>query len=432
MTDFDGHQNFASHPMKICLTANTAWNLAHFRLNHMSTLMDMGIEVHAVAPADGHESKLTDVGIRFHPWKIERRSLNPLQELVSVRRIQKIYNEIKPDLVHHYTVKAVLYGTTAARMAGVDSVVNSVTGLPYIIVSPKQGAAGRFARWMAMRWYGWTMNGDSTRVILQNNDDLDLLESFSCDVRKNSTITNGSGVDLERFQYIPPQVKDDHRVNILFVGRFLREKGIFELMEAVKLMRARGVPFRLRMCGDLDPGNRSSVSEEQLAAWKQADLIDWSGRVDDVREELAKSDIVVLPSYREGTPRSLLEAMAVGRPLVTTDVPGCRNVVRDKVNGLLIPSRKSYELANALTKLVENKSMRLSMGRISRQMAQERFDERDVIKQTLDVYRDLSPKMPQSWQWKKAPHLKPMAIPGFGRSKPADQSITSSTPRSTR
>lgn len=394
--------------------------------------MDMGIEVHAVAPADGHESKLTDVGIRFHPWEIERRSLNPLKELVSVRRIQKIYNEIKPDLVHHYTVKAVLYGTTAARMAGVDSVVNSVTGLPYIIVSPKQGTAGRFARWMAMRWYGWTMNGDSTRVILQNNDDLDLLESFSYDVRKNSTITNGSGVDLKRFQHVPPQDKDDHCVNILFVGRFLREKGIFELMEAVKLMRARGVPFRLRMCGDLDPGNRSSVSAEQLAAWKQADLIDWSGRVDDVREELAKSDIVVLPSYREGTPRSLLEAMAVGRPLVTTDVPGCRNVVRDKVNGLLIPSRKPYELANALTKLVENKSMRLSMGRISRQMAQERFDERDVIKQTLDVYRDLSTKMPQSWQWKKAPHLKAMAIPGFGQSKPADQSITSSTPRSAR
>ncbi|MEL7500734.1 MAG: glycosyltransferase family 4 protein [Planctomycetota bacterium] len=395
--------------MKICLTSNTAWNLAHFRMNHMTALQDMGIEVHAVAPADGYEDRLTDVGIHFHPWKIERRSLNPLKELVSVRRIQKIYSQIKPDLVHHYTVKAVLYGTTAARFAGVPAVVNSVTGLPYIIVSPKTGWTKRLARWVAMRWYGWTVMGKNTHVVLQNHDDLDLLESFAIGVRENATVTNGSGVDLDRFRFARPSGDDKSPVNVLFVGRFLREKGVFELMEAVREMRARKIPFELRMCGGLDPGNRSSVSEEEFEQWKQDGLIDWSGHVDDVRDELVKSDIVVLPSYREGTPRSLLEAMAVGRPLVTTDVPGCRNVVQDRINGLMVPSRTSKELAEALTALVRNEDLRLEMGEASRKMAEDKFDEREVIEQTLQVYRKLSGKMPpiDEWEQEKSPATDP-------------------------
>ena len=388
--------------MKICLTSNTAWNLAHFRLNHMSALMDMGIEVHAVAPPDGYEKRLTDVGIRFHPWVIERRSLNPFKELVSVHRIRKIYSAIKPDLVHHYTVKAVLYGSTAARFAGVPAIVNSVTGLPYIIVSPKKGITKRFARWIAMRWYGWSVMGSDTHVVVQNTDDLDLLESFAVGVRENATVTNGSGVDLSKFKHVPKTPDSNKLTRVLFVGRFLREKGVYELMDAARKMRNRNVPFELRMCGDIDSGNRSSVEQAEFDSWKRDGLIDWSGRVDDVRDELKKADIVVLPSYREGTPRSLLEAMAVGRPLVTTDVPGCRNVLQENVNGLLVPARKSNELANAITQLVRNPELRMEMGAASRQIAEDRFDEREVINQTLQVYRKLSSKMPPIDEWQQA------------------------------
>lgn len=398
--------------MKICLAANTAWNLAHFRMNHMLALLDMGIEIHAVAPPDDYVGRLTEVGIKFHPWEIDRRSLNPAKELFAVRRIQKIYSNIRPDLVHHYTVKAVLYGTAAARWTGIPAIANSVTGLPYIIVSQSNRIDHRFRKWLSMRWYGWAVTGDDTHVILQNRDDLDLLSSFAPKVRDRYTITNGSGVDLKHFKFQPPVENSDRPVNLLFVGRFLREKGIYELMEAVKKLRDANLSFKLNLCGSIDHGNRSSATQQELDQWKREGLIDWSGRVEDVREELIKSDIVVLPSYREGTPRSLLEAMAVGRPLVTTDVPGCRNVIQDNVNGFMVPARTSDDLANAISKLIKSNKIRLEMGAESRKMAEERFDERLVIQQTLDAYRSLSDKMPptQQWQSQPKPSRKPVSV----------------------
>ena len=223
--------------MKVCFTANLTWNLANFRLNHMLRLRELGIEVHAVAPADGYEKRLIEAGIEFHHWKIERSSLNPLRELKSVRNLLSIYRDVQPDLVHHYTVKALLYGTAAAKLAGVDSIVNSVTGLPYIIISPKKGLGKRLARWVALRWYSWSVSGRRTRVIVQNRDDLAFLESMTSKVGQSATITNGSGVDLERFDFCP---LPEHRPpRILFIGRFLREKGIFELMEAARFRTRR-------------------------------------------------------------------------------------------------------------------------------------------------------------------------------------------------
>ena len=388
--------------MIICLTSNTAWNLAHFRLKHIMALLDMGIEVHAIAPPDGTEQKLTELGVKFHPWIIERRSMNPAQELISIHRLQKIYEEIKPDLVHHYTVKAVLYGTTAARLCGIKGIVNSITGLPYIIVSPKKGILKRMARWVAMRWYGWAVSGKENATILQNQDDLALLSSFAPGVKENAIITNGSGVDLEHFTEQPKRNQlSDSPVNVLFVGRFLKEKGVFELMDSVREMRSQNVPFEMHMCGDFDIGNRSSATAEDLAQWKQEGLVDWSGKLDDVRDKLATADIVVLPSYREGTPRSLLEAMAVGRPLVTTDVPGCRNVVRDSINGFLVESHNPEMLADAMIKLIEDEKLRERMGRAGREMAETIFDEREVIRQTVEVYSKLSSNMPALDQWTK-------------------------------
>ena len=386
--------------MIICLTSNTAWNLTHFRMKHILALQDMGVEVHAIAPPDGTEQKLADIGVQFHPWIIERRSMNPTQELISIRRLQKIYQSIKPDIVHHYTVKAVLYGTVAARLCGIKGIVNSVTGLPYIIVSPKKGILKRMARWVAMRWYGWAVSGEQTATILQNQDDLELLSSFAPKVAENAIVTNGSGVDLERFAQQPKQARfANSPVNVLFVGRFLKEKGVFELMDAVREMRSQKVPFEMHLCGDFDHGNRSSATHDDLTQWKEEGLVDWSGQLEDVRDKLAAADMVVLPSYREGTPRSLLEAMAVGRPLVTTDVPGCRNVVQDSVNGFLVDSHDPVMLADAMAKLIEDENLRERMGHASRELAEAVFDEREVIRQTVEVYSKLSSEMPAVDQW---------------------------------
>ena len=256
------------------------------------------------------------------------------------------------------------------------------------------------ARWVAMRWYGWAVSGKRTATILQNQDDLEYLKSFAPKVTRNSIVTNGSGVDLERFAEQPKQARfSNSPVKVLFVGRFLKEKGVFELMEAVRKMRSQNVPFEMHLCGDFDHGNRSSATFDDLNQWKEEGLVDWSGHLEDVRDKLAAADMVVLPSYREGTPRSLLEAMAVGRPLVTTDVPGCRNVVKDSVNGFLVDSHDPVMLADAMAKLIEDENLRERMGHASRELAEAIFDEQEVIRQTVEVYSKLCSKMPVADQW---------------------------------
>ncbi|MCG8651443.1 MAG: glycosyltransferase family 4 protein [Pirellulales bacterium] len=377
----------SGRPIKICFTANMAWNLANFRLNHMRTLQDLGCEVHAAAPPDRHVDAITAAGITFHPWEIQRRSMNPCSEWISFLKLKRIYRLVRPDLVHHYTVKAVLYGTTAARLAGVPATVNAVTGLPYIVISQNRGVIRRLGRWAAMKWYGWCITSGNAHAVLQNQDDLDLLASFVPQVRQHCTLTPGSGVDLKRFSPTPPA--DNPVPVVLFVGRLLREKGFFELIDAVKLLRRQGVRFQFVVCGGIDPGNRSSASQEQSDQWVADGLIDRIERLDDVRPALAAADLVVLPSWREGTPRSLLEAMAMSRPIVTTDVPGCREVVRDEINGKLVPVREPKALADGLGRLIESPELRRQMGRAGRQFAEQRFDERQVIEQNIEAYRTL-------------------------------------------
>lgn len=377
--------------MKVCIVANKAWNLTNFRMNLIYKLLDFGLNVHAVAPADGYEKKIIQEGIPFHNWDIQRESLNPFRELQSIRSIRRIYKDVSPDLVHHFTVKALLYGTAAAKSLGINAVVNSVTGMPLILISPKKRVHKKLAGWLSMKWYGWSVSGNSTHVLFQNEDDLSLLEPFAPDIRKNSSITNGSGVPLDRFRYAAAPNNDPP--NIVFVGRLIREKGIFELMSAARKLRKMKIPFRLTLCADIDLGNRSSATEKDVAEWRKEGLFDHVGRFDDVEPCLRDADLVCLPSYREGTPRSLLEAMAIGRPLVTTDVPGCRNVIDREQNGLLIPAQDSTALSTALKTLLESKDLRVSMGQASRELAESKFDEEIVLDQILEGYRRVAPQL---------------------------------------
>ena len=266
--------------------------------------------------------------------------------------------------------------------------VNAVTGLPYIIVSPKKSWRGKAARFLAMKWYSWSLLGRRNHVVVQNPDDLEVLRGFTHRKLK-TTMTRGSGVDLERFQPAPP--RDNEPPGILFVGRLLREKGIYELIDAMRQLRETQQPIRLVVCGSVDGGNRSSVSQEECKQWLAEGIIDSIARVDDVRPHLAAADLVVLPSYREGTPRSLLEAMAVGRPIVTTDVPGCREVVEDDVNGVLVPAKDARSLADALRYMLDSPERLQRMGEASRVRAETEFDERQVIRANLGIYQSMIP-----------------------------------------
>lgn len=375
---------------RIVLVSNTGWNILNFRLNLARTLLEQGCEVHAIGTSDGSDDTIRKAGVTWHDWGLKRRSINPLSELDAMRSLSTIYSRINPDLVHHFTVKPVLYGTTVARAQKIPAVVNSVTGLPYFVLAQSGSGLRGVARRVALQWYSWALTGRDVRPMFQNADDLEVISASNQKVRQQAVSTRGSGVDLSRFHAVPEHSTAPDELVITFVGRLIREKGIFEFVDAAREVLVDSPrAVRFVVCGSIDPGNRSAVSPETLTEWQKINGLEFLGHVEDVRPVLERSHLVVLPSYREGTPRALLEAAACGLPIIATDVPGCREVVVDKGNGLLIPAKDAGSLANAIKELTCDWWKMREFGRRGRARVQSLFDERNVINTTLEVYSQL-------------------------------------------
>ncbi len=371
---------------KFLLVANTAWNLYNFRANLILHLQQQGIEVVAVCPNDRFAGELTKRGIRRVEWDVSRKGMKPLHEWQSIRSLTNIYREERPDLVHHFTIKSVLYGTVAAKKCSVPHIVNSVTGLGHMFVSDKLKT--RLLRPLIRSWYARSLTGENIRCIFQNRDDVDELARVVPSLKHNSLITNGSGVDLNRFKASPvAENNSDRKIVVVYAGRLIREKGIFEFVDAAK--RLRHLPLEFKACGAADFGNPSAVSQVQLEKWKRETSIDFMGHVDRVEKALHQADIVVLPSHREGTPRFLLEAAAMAKPIITCDVPGCREIVSHEREGLLVPHNNPGELAKAIERLAGDHDMRRRMGQNARLKVQNEFNEQEVIDLTWKVYYEL-------------------------------------------
>ena len=374
---------------KILLVANTGWYLFNFRRSLVRELAGQGFEVLVVCPRDEYVDRLKkEVGVRWIEWRIDRASMNPLGNIAAVMSLAQIYRRESPDLVHHFTIKAILYGTLAAKLAKIDTIVNSVTGLGHVFLSRRLVA--RLVRPAIRRWYVWSLTTDGVRAVFQNRDDLMTLAQKTPKLAEQAILTRGSGVDLQRFA--PPDARPsgiNGQKYALFAGRLIHEKGIREFVEASRLCRERGVDARWVVCGSPDPGNPSSVDAETLRRWQNEGTVEFLGHVDDLEQRIAESDVVVLPSYREGTPRVLLEAAAMGKPAVATDVPGCREVVTDGENGLLVPARDPVALADAVERLLADDVLRSSMGTAGRQRMEDHFDEREVVAQTIQIYDGL-------------------------------------------
>ncbi len=372
-------------PRTVILVANTAWYLYNFRLPLARALRDRGLTPLFVAPHDRYADALQAEGFRFEPLRLRRAGINPFVELMALLTLVRLYRRERPAVVHHFTIKCVLYGSLAAIMARTPAVVNAITGLGHVFVSHRLKA--RILRPLVTRLYRVALASPHTRIIFQNTEDRDAFVGLGLVDAEQTTVIRGSGVDLARFA---PGVACTPEVpRVLLVGRLLAEKGIFEFVEAARLLRARGSTAIFEVAGELDPGNPSSVSPQQLAAWVREDVLEFSGHVDAIEESLSAATIVTLPSYREGVPRSLLEAAAMGKPLVATDVPGCREVVEDGRNGLLVPARNAKALANAIEQLLADPEARARMGLASRIKVASEFDENSVVGATIDVYRQL-------------------------------------------
>lgn len=365
--------------MKIILFANTDWYLYNFRLTLAQALKTQGHDVVLISPPGEYSLKLQEMGFRWQPFAFSRRGLNPVSEVITLLRWERLYRREKPDLVHHFTIKCVLYGSFAARRVGVPRVVNSITGLGYVFIS--RAVKARLIRWLVSRWYRMALRG--TDVIFQNPEDRQLFLSYQFTDEEHSYLIPGSGVDVKRF--FPCEETSGMPVVVL-PARLLWDKGVGEFVEAARILRAEGIRARFALVGKIDGGNPSAVPISQLTAWQKEEVVEWWGWQEDIAAVYAQAHIVCLPSYREGMPRVLAEAGASGRPVVATNVPGCNMVVRDGVNGLLVEPRNAQALADALRRLILDPSLRSMLGRGGREIAVREFSIERVVSDTIKVY----------------------------------------------
>ncbi|MBQ6502373.1 MAG: glycosyltransferase family 4 protein [Flexilinea sp.] len=366
--------------MKAILFANTDWYLYNFRLAYAEFLKEKGWEVCFLSPVGEHVQKLEEAGFRHIAIEFSRKGLNPLQENETIRRIKAIYAQEKPDLVQQFTIKCDIYGSLAAKELGIRAVINTITGLGYMFLSDKVHV--KLIREVVKRLYRKALRG--TEVIFENPDDRRLFIEMGLVGEENSHIVPGTGIDIEKFIPVPPP--NSIPLTIL-PSRMIWDKGVSEFVEAAKMIRESGVNARFALVGNNDIGNPTCIPFDKLTQWQKEGNVEWWGWQDDVVTVISMSHIICLPSYREGLPKILIEAASSGRPIVTTDVPGCREVVEDGVNGFLVPAKNAEKLRDALLKLIENEELRIKMGEESRKIAKDRFSNQIVNEAIYAVYQ---------------------------------------------
>lgn len=368
---------------KLLFVVTEDWYFVSHRLPLALAAQKAGFDV-VVATREGeHGERIRAEGIRLIPCHLSRRRGNPLQEIAMLARL---YRRERPDIVHHVALKPVLYGALAAKIAAVPHVVNAVAGLGWLFTS--NTLAVKALRPAFCRLLVWLLGASSSCTIVQNPDDFGLLTQKGVPEDRLRLI-RGAGVDTEVFA--PPSQLPSEPVTVVFAARMLLDKGVREFVEAAHVLTDAGVKARFVLVGDPDPGNPASVPDTSLRAWHGQHGIEWWGRREDMPAVLQLGHIACLPSYREGLPKVLLEAAACGLPLVTTDAPGCRDVVHDGDNGFLVPIRNAQALALALARLIEDAALRATMGRRAREIVLAEFSQERIIKETLAVYLELTP-----------------------------------------
>lgn len=370
--------------MKILLVSNTDWYLYNFRLPLARFLRENGYEVALVSPSGPYSQRLRESGFAWIPWEVGRQSVNPLGELGAIARLTRIYRQEKPDLVHHSTIKPVLYGTLAARLVGVRRILNAITGRGYVFLNDSLKA--RLLQPPILLLYRLAFSSARVFTIFENDVDRAYFLQKRLARAACTGLIPGVGVDVQRFR---PSPEPAGPPVVLYAGRMLWDKGLGVLIEAARLLRSRGLAFRLVLAGEPDPGNPATLDRAQIEEWAAAGEVEWWGFRADMETVLEQSHLVALPSFFEGVPTILLEAAAAGRPIVASDIPGCRLVVEDELNGLLVPPRDPTRLAEALERLVSSADLREQMGRCGRALAEERFSVERMNEMTLKVIRPL-------------------------------------------
>lgn len=375
--------------MKFMFFANTDWYLYNFRMSTALHLKEQGAEVVMLSPPGSFGHRFAEQGIRWVTLpSMDRASLNPVREALTLRQVVRVLSEERPDLLHNFTVKCAVYGALAARMAGVPAVVNAVAGMGYVFTSDAMMA--RTLRPVVKVLMRGTLGSDNSRLVLQNPDDEHAFINSRLVPRQNIRLIRSSGVNTRRFA--PAERSDEAKpLRVLLAARLLWEKGVQEFVDAAAMVKARGCAMEFLLAGAPDPGNPRSVDQAHVDEWVAKGLVTWLGHVDDMPALLRSVDVMALPSYyREGVPKSLIEGAACGLALVTTNLPGCREVVScHGIDGLHATPRDAASLAGLLIELHEDRALLRRLGESARRKALSDFDEQIVISRTLEVYDEL-------------------------------------------
>ncbi|ADG14751.1 glycosyltransferase involved in cell wall biosynthesis [Paraburkholderia atlantica] len=374
--------SFKSTPaLRITLVCNTAWAIYTYRQGLIRTLIGRGVDVTVLAPRDRTFELLAAMGCRCIELPVASKGTSPGEDLRTLVALYRQYRTIRPHVVFHYTIKPNIYGSIAAKLAGVQSVAVT-TGLGYVFIQHSRAAQ------IAKRLYRFAFRFPREVWFLNRDDQAAFIDGKLLVHPERARLLHGEGVDLEQFAFTPLRARAEFR--FVLIGRLLWDKGVGEYVEAARQLRARYPHARFQLLGPVGVDNPSAITGDEVAAWEQEGVIQYLGEAHDVRPFIADADCVVLPSYREGVPRTLMEASAMGRPIVATDVPGCREVVTDGVNGLLCEARNAQSLAASLARMLDmSGAERRAMAERGRQKVATEFDERKVV----ETYKDLVQKI---------------------------------------
>ncbi len=367
-------------PKKIIINVNSAWNLFNFRAGLIVELMGAGYEVVAVSPRDKNVPKLISLGCRFVNLEMDNQGTNPISDLLLLWRYCKLLTSEKPDLCLFYTVKPNVFGSLASTFCGVPF-INNVAGLGSTFIS------GGWLKRVVETLYKIALR-NSTKVFFQNKDDLELFLEKKIINSKIADVLPGSGINLNYFSSVKTDIRatENSSFKFLLIARMLKDKGIIEYVQAAQILKESGFNAEFCLLGFLDVQNPNAISTEQMNEWVKDGFVNYLGSSDDVREHISNASCIVLPSYREGTPRSLLEAAAMSKPIITTKAVGCKEVVVDGENGMLCEVKNSADLAAKMKQmLMLTEDQRKLMGQKGRLKMEREYDEKFVFQNYLQT-----------------------------------------------
>ncbi len=375
---------------KIIINLTEDWFFVSHFLGRALEAKKAGYDVYISCNEEYSRKYIEENGIKFFPVPLDRRGINPIYEFYLLLKYLYIFNKLKPDIVHNVGPKPIIYGSIIAKLLKIKSVINAPIGMGFVFTSSSIKA--KFLKNILLVLFKFTMNkhhgrNKRNRVIFENSDDMNFFINAKIVNINDSILIRGAGVEIDN-QLIKKK-KENKIPTITLVARMLKDKGIYEFVEAAKILHYKNIKGRFLLIGDIDKKNPTSLKKSTLEEWNDKKIIEWLGWVNDVNKILLETDILCLPSYREGLPKSLLEGAAIGLPLVTTNTVGCREVVLDGVNGYLVPIKESKKLSLAIQKLIEDKELRLRMGKESLRIAKSEFSSEIINSQTLSIYDEL-------------------------------------------